>query len=60
MPYLLQSSNNFFLYYLGAFMEGSNMGRVNLRVATLKNANLQNCDLRQTDFAGANLEVFTY
>ncbi len=38
-------------------MEGSNMARVNLRVATIKFGNLKNCDLRAAVLAGADLEV---
>ena len=38
-------------------LEGSQLGNVNLRVATLKGANLQNCILRGAVLAGADLEV---
>ena len=40
-----------------AVLEGSNMARVNLRVATIKHSNLKNCDLRSAVLAGADLEV---
>ena len=39
-------------------LEGSQMRRVNLRVASLKNANLQNCNLDCACLAGANLGKF--
>ena len=40
-----------------ANLEGSQMAKVNLRVATLKHGNMKNCDLRGAVLAGADLEV---
>jgi len=52
-PAILEGAN-----LRSANLDGSQMSRVVLRVACLKNARLSNCDLRCAVLAGADLEVY--